>query len=169
MLYNIQNISTKEVPLWGKNDILSYFNKECKTAEELRERAELRLQLEKEMKSMNFPDTISFILGKFNIKITEITNVPGDSECLSYRTFLRYKNSEIKVLSKRNVIAVCVSLGIPSFISNHVIENAGFSFGNTFEDSMFKIILETNVHETFESINKMLVLNGLDPLTKKKS
>lgn len=121
------------------------------------------------MRGMDFSETISFLLEEFNIKIVEITNIPGDSECLSDRTFLRYKNNEVKIPSKRIVIAMCLSMWLPSFISYIAIENAGFTFANTFEDSMFKMIIETCVGQTFISINKMLISNHLDPLTNKKS
>jgi hypothetical protein len=145
---------------------LSYFSKECKTAEELKERAEYNLKLTSKIKGMNFTDAISFLLKEFNLSVIEITNVPGDKECLSYRAFDRYKNCEMKKLSKRIVISMCIAMGLPLFLSKIIIEIAGFTFTNTFEDNLLLVILEFCVEDTFEEINKKLRRNDLQPLTK---
>lgn len=154
--------------LWGKNDVLAYWNSVCKTAEELRERASLSLEIVQNIKGMNFSDTISYLLIKFDLTIREITDVSEDKESLGYRLFVRYKNDEVKNLNKRIVIAICISMGLPFFISAILMENAGFAFTNTFEDSLLRIILENNAGDTFETINRMLISNGIEPLTEKK-
>lgn len=133
------------------------------------EKAVLLQRLSSEIKGMQFSNAISYLLKELKIRVVEITDLAHDPESLSYRCFLRYKNSEIKNLNKRMVIAICISMRLPLMLSLIMLSNAGFVLTNSLEDALLYVILDSCVGFTFEKINKMLKEYGFEPLTNKKS
>lgn len=153
----------------GKKEVLAYSNKRYASADELMERAILLQRMSSTLKGMEFSGAISYLLKELKLRIVDITDLEEDSESLSYRCFLRYKNSEIKNLSKRKVIAICISMRLPLVISLLMLEIAGFVLTNSLEDAFLYLILDSHVGLTFDMINKMLEQNGFEPLTNKNS
>ena len=133
------------------------------------EKAVMLQRLSSEIKGMQFSNAISYLLKELKIRVVDITDLANDPESLSYRCFLRYKNAEIKNLSKRKVIAICLSMRLPLMLSLLMLHNAGFVLTNSLEDAIFYLILDSCVGFSFEMINKMLKENGFEPLTNKNS
>ena len=148
---------------------MTYSNERYVSVKELMEKAVMLQRLSSEIKGMQFSDAISYLLKELKIRVVDITDLENDPESLNYRCFLRYKNSEIKNLSKRKVIAICLSMRLPLMLSLLMLHNAGFVLANSLEDAIFYLILDSCVGFTFEMINKMLKENGFEPLTNKNS
>ncbi len=119
----------------------------------------------KEISSMEFGEAVDYILKVQDLQIQEITDNPHDISSISFRQFERYKNGETKNLNKRVVVAMCLAMNVTPPIASKLVELAGFTFGNSKEDTMLLTLLLTCRGKKFDDINKMLEEQNYPRLT----
>ena len=117
---------------------------------------------------MTFQNALKFIMKYLDIVEKDITDLPNDDSSLSRRQLERYKNGEIKTLNKNMIVAICISLKLPLIISLTLINLAGFSITNTYEDVVLAITLYVCNDHSFDEINSMLGGIGINKLTMKR-
>lgn len=95
-----------------------------------------------------------FELGNFELK--SITNLQDDESCLSYRTFLRYKNNHVENPSKFVIAAICISMCLTLDISLILFRCAGLILTFSMIDSRLRILLENYHLMTIKEIKMFL-------------
>ena len=116
---------------------------------------------------MTFQNALRYLMKYLDLVEKDISDLPNDDSSLSCRQIERYKNGETKKLNKKVVIAICISMKLPVVISLTLLELAGIVLTNTYEDTVFLIVLSTCINCTFDEINAMLEDIEIDSLTNK--
>ena len=117
----------------------------CKTLKEIEERANAYSIIASKLQSMEFQETLNYLFELGNFELKSITNLQDDESCLSYRTFLRYKNNHVENPSKFVIAAICISMCLPLDISLILFRCAGLILTFSMIDSRLRTLLE-NYH-----------------------
>lgn len=117
----------------------------CKTLKEIEERANAYSIVASKLQSMEFQETLNYLFELGNFELKSITNLHDDESCLSYRTFLRYKNNYVENPSKFVIAAICISMCLPLDISLILFCCAGLILTFSMIDSRLRTLLE-NYH-----------------------
>ena len=119
--------------------------KECKTLEEIDERARAYSIVASKLQSMQLKEALNYLIKLGNFQLKSITNLQDDRSCLSYRTFQRYKNHVINNPSKFVIAAICISMQLPLDISLILFRCSGLILTSSIMDSKLRSLLE-NYH-----------------------
>lgn len=117
----------------------------CKTLKEIEERANAYSIVASKLQSMEFQEALNYLFELGNFELKSITNLQDDESCLSYRTFLRYKNNHVENPSKFVIAAICISMCLPLDISLILFRCAGLILTFSMIDSRLRTLLE-NYH-----------------------
>ena len=117
----------------------------CKTLKEIEERANAYSIIASKLQSMEFQEALNYLFELGNFELKSITNLQDDESCLSYRTFLRYKNNHVENPSKFVIAAICISMCLPLDISLILFRCAGLILTFSMIDSRLRTLLE-NYH-----------------------
>lgn len=117
----------------------------CKTLKEIEERANAYSIVASKLQSMEFQEALNYLFELGNFELKSITNLQDDESCLSYRTFLRYKNNHVENPSKFVIAAICISMCLPLDISLILFCCAGLILTFSMIDSRLRTLLE-NYH-----------------------
>lgn len=117
----------------------------CKTLREIEERANAYSIVASKLQSMEFQEALNYLFELGNFELKSITNLQDDESCLSYRTFLRYKNNHVENPSKFVIAAICISMCLPLDISLILFRCAGLILTFSIVDSRLRTLLE-NYH-----------------------
>lgn len=117
----------------------------CKTLKEIEERANAYSIIASKLQSMEFQEALNYLFELGNFELKSITNLQDDESCLSYRTFLRYKNNYVENPSKFVIAAICISMCLPLDISLILFRCAGLILTFSMIDSRLRTLLE-NYH-----------------------
>lgn len=168
-MYNRRHIFRKRLYVYEKKKkFLTCKNGTIKSSKELEEIAKNTLEILTTIKGMTFQNALKFIMKYLDIVEKDITDLPNDASSLSRRQLERYKNGEIKTLNTNMIVAICISLKLPLIISLTLINLAGFSITNTYEDVVLAITLYVCNDHSFDEINSMLGGIGINKLTMKR-
>ena len=85
---------------------------------------------------------------------------------MSYRTIQRMRTDETANHEPRKVIAVCVGLRLPPYISREMLALAGITFKNTELDYLYSRIIEQFFNRDIRECNHLLIAANFPPLTE---
>ena len=139
----------------------------CKSSKELEELSRNTNEVLTTIKGMTFQNALGYLMNYLDLVEKDISDIPNDESSLSCRQLERYKNGETKILNKKVVIAICISMKLPLVISLTLLELAGIVLTNTYEDTVLLIVLSVCVNCSFDEINNMLKDIEIDSLTNK--
>lgn len=93
-------------------------------------------------------------------------------EALAYKskvsesTIGRYRTGKVKHYSEKNVVALCVAMHLPPWLSFKLIGKAGFSLAATREQQAYLMVLSCMYMRSVDEVNDYLRERGSDLLSQ---
>lgn len=110
----------------------------------------------------SFPKALSYVM-----KLSGFTK-----EALAYEskvsesTIGRYRTGKVKHYSEKNVVALCVAMHLPPWLSFKLIGKAGFSLAATREQQAYLMVLSCMYMRSVDEVNDYLRERGSDLLSQ---
>ena len=110
----------------------------------------------------SFPKALCFVM-----KLSGFTK-----EALAYEskvsesTIGRYRTGKVKHYSEKNVVALCVAMHLPPWLSFILVEKAGFRLAATTEQQAFMTVLNCMYMKSVEEVDEYLKARGNEPLVQ---
>mgnify|MGYP003087736395 FL=1 len=110
----------------------------------------------------SFPKALSYVM-----KLSGFTK-----EALAYEskvsesTIGRYRTGKVKHYSEKNVVALCVAMHLPPWLSFKLIGKAGFSLDATREQQAYLMVLSCMYMRSVDEVNDYLRERGSDLLSQ---
>lgn len=83
---------------------------------------------------------------------------------VSESTIGRYRTGKVKHYSEKNVVALCVAMHLPPWLSFKLIEKAGFALAETEEQQAFMTVLTCMFMRSVDEVDEYLKVRGSEPL-----
>ena len=125
------------------------------------ERAKKEAEILNNMPS-GFPKALCYVM-----KLSGFTK-----EALAYEskvsesTIGRYRTGKVKPYSEKNVVALCVAMHLPPWLSFKLIGKAGFALAETEEQQSFMTVLNCMYMKSVEEVDEYLKARGNEPLVQ---
>ena len=107
-----------------------------------------------------FPEALRYVMKRFGFTQEALAFESKVSES----TIGRYRNGKVKSFSEKNVVALCVAMHLPPWLSFALIAKAGFSFAATKEQQAHSMILNCMYMRSIDEVNEYLRERGTDLL-----
>lgn len=85
---------------------------------------------------------------------------------VSESTIGRYRTGKVKHYSEKNVVALCVAMHLPPWLSFKLIGKAGFSLAATREQQAYLMVLSCMYMRSVDEVNDYLRERGADLLSQ---
>lgn len=85
---------------------------------------------------------------------------------VSESTIGRYRTGKVKHYSEKNVVALCVAMHLPPWLSFELIAKAGFSLDATREQQAYLMVLSCMYMRSVDEVNDYLRERGSDLLSQ---
>ena len=85
---------------------------------------------------------------------------------VSESTIGRYRTGKVKHYSEKNVVALCVAMHLPPWLSFKLIGKAGFSLAATKEQQAYLMVLSCMYMRSVDEVNDYLRERGSDLLSQ---
>ena len=85
---------------------------------------------------------------------------------VSESTIGRYRTGKVKHYSEKNVVALCVAMHLPPWLSFELIAKAGFSLAATREQQAYLMVLSCRYMRSVDEVNDYLRERGSDLLSQ---
>lgn len=85
---------------------------------------------------------------------------------VSESTIGRYRTGKVKHYSEKNVVALCVAMHLPPWLSFALIAKAGFSLAATREQQAYLMVLSCMYMRSVDEVNDYLRERGSDLLSQ---
>ena len=85
---------------------------------------------------------------------------------VSESTIGRYRTGKVKHYSEKNVVALCVAMHLPPWLSFKLIGKAGFSLAATREQQAYLMVLSCMYMRSVDEVNDYLRESGSDLLSQ---
>lgn len=85
---------------------------------------------------------------------------------VSESTIGRYRTGKVKHYSEKNVVALCVAMHLPPWLSFKLIGKAGFSLAATREQQAYLMVLSCMYMRSVDEVNDYLRERGSDLLSQ---
>lgn len=85
---------------------------------------------------------------------------------VSESTIGRYRTGKVKHYSEKNVVALCVAMHLPPWLSFKLIGKAGFSLAATREQQAYSMVLSCMYMRSVDEVNDYLRERGSDLLSQ---
>ena len=85
---------------------------------------------------------------------------------VSESTIGRYRNGKVESFSEKNVVALCIAMHLPPWLSFALIAKAGFSLAATKEQLAHLMILNCMYMRSIDEVNEYLRERGTDSLSR---
>ena len=85
---------------------------------------------------------------------------------VSESTIGRYRTGKVKHYSEKNVVALCVAMHLPPWLSFELIAKAGFSLAATREQQAYLMVLSCMYMRSVDEVNDYLRERGSDLLSQ---
>lgn len=85
---------------------------------------------------------------------------------VSESTIGRYRTGKVKHYSEKNVVALCVAMHLPPWLSFKLIRKAGFSLAATREQQAYLMVLSCMYMRSVDEVNDYLRERGSDLLSQ---
>lgn len=109
-----------------------------------------------------FPEALRYVMTRFGFMQEALAFESKVSES----TIGRYRNGKVKSFSEKNVVALCVAMHLPPWLSFALIAKAGFSFAATKEQQAHSMILNCMYMRSIDEVNEYLRERGTDLLSR---
>ena len=83
---------------------------------------------------------------------------------VSESTIGRYRTGRVKHYSEKNVVALCVAMHLPPWLSFRLIGKAGFAQAETEEQQSFMTVLNCMYMKSVDEVDEYLKARGSEPL-----
>jgi hypothetical protein len=90
----------------------------------------------------------------------------AEASLLDTRMIQRMRNDNEQAWSIRRMVALCIGLKLPPYMSFHLIEKAGLTFKHGEEQITLRHILSTRYNSTIHECNDLLAEAGYPPLSQ---
>lgn len=116
---------------------------------------------------LSFPDALSFLMKRAHLTIECMEERAG----ISARTISRMRTQERRDYSLDQVIAICIALQLPPWLSREMIAKAGYLLRPTKQHQAYQLMLDCMFMDTIDDAQRFLVeagcnklrLNGTEP------
>lgn len=85
---------------------------------------------------------------------------------VSESTIGRYRTGRVKHYSEKNVVALCVAMHLPQWLSFKLIGKASFALAETEEQQSFMTVLNCMYMKSVEKVYEYLKARGNEPLVQ---
>ena len=85
---------------------------------------------------------------------------------VSESTIGRYRTGKVKHYSEKNIVALCVAMHLPPWLSFSFIEKAGFALAKTEEQQAFMTVLNCMYMKSVDEVDEYLKARGNEPLVQ---
>ena len=109
-----------------------------------------------------FPEALRYVMTRFGFTQEALAFESKVSES----TIGRYRNGKVKSFSEKNVVALCVAMHLPPWLSFALIAKAGFSLAATKEQQAHLVILNCMYMRSIDEVNEYLRERGTDALSR---
>ena len=109
-----------------------------------------------------FPEALRYVMTRFGFTQEALAFESKVSES----TIGRYRNGKVKSFSEKNVVALCVAMHLPPWLSFELIAKAGFSLAATKEQLAHLMILNCMYMRSIDEVNEYLRERGNASLSR---
>ena len=109
-----------------------------------------------------FPAALRYVMTRFGFTQEALAFESKVSE----PTIGRYRNGKVESFSEKNVVALCVAMHLPPWLSFALIAKAGFSLAATKEQLAHLMILNCMYMRSIDEVNEYLRERGTDALSR---
>lgn len=109
-----------------------------------------------------FPAALRYVMKRFGFTQEALAFESKVSES----TIGRYRNGKVESFSEKNVVALCVAMHLPPWLSFALIAKAGFSLAATKEQLAHLMILNCMYMRSVDEVNEYLRERGTDSLSR---
>ena len=107
-----------------------------------------------------FPAALRYVMKRFGFTQEALAFESKVSES----TIGRYRTGKVKHYSEKNVVALCVAMHLPPWLSFRLIEKAGFTLAETEEQQAFMTVLNCMYMKSVDEVDEYLKARGNEPL-----
>lgn len=108
----------------------------------------------------SFHEALSYLMKSAHMTIAELEEMA----MISNRTISRLRTQERREYSLDQIIAICIALQLPPWLSREMITKAGFVLRPTQQHQAYKMILDCMFMDTVADVQKFLVEAGCEKL-----
>ena len=109
---------------------------------------------------MAFPDALSYLMKRAHLTIEGMEEKAG----ISARTISRMRTQERRGYSLDQVIAICIALQLPPWLSREMIAKAGYLLRPIKQHQAYQLVLDCMFMDSVEDVQRFLVEAGCDKL-----
>ena len=109
-----------------------------------------------------FPEALRYVMTRFGFTQEALAFESKVSES----TIGRYRTGKVKHYSEKNVVALCVAMHLPPWLSFKLIGKAGFALAETEEQQSFMTVLNCMYMKSVEEVDEYLKARGNEPLVQ---
>lgn len=110
----------------------------------------------------SFPKALCYVMGLSGFTKEALAYESKVSES----TIGRYRTGKVKHYSEKNVVALCVAMHLPPWLSFKLIGKAGFSLAATREQQAYLMVLSCMYMRSVDEVNDYLRERGSDLLSQ---
>lgn len=110
-----------------------------------------------------FPDALEYVMGIAGITREALAFKSN----VSVATIGRYRSGKTIRYSEETVIALCIGMHLPLWLSCKLVEKAGFRLSETSEQRVHMTVLNCMYMRSIEEVEDFLVQSGNETLGKK--
>ncbi len=108
----------------------------------------------------SFPDALTFLMKRAHMTIEDLE----EKASVSNRTISRLRTEERREYSLDQIIAICIALHLPPWLSHEMIHRAGFLLRSTRQHQAYRFILDCLFMDSVEEVQTFLTNSGFQPL-----
>ena len=109
-----------------------------------------------------FPAALRYVMTRFGFTQEALAFESKVSES----TIGRYRNGKVESFSEKNVVALCVAMHLPPWLSFALIAKADFSLAATREQQAYLMVLSCMYMRSVDEVNDYLRERGSDLLSQ---
>ena len=109
---------------------------------------------------LSFPDALSYLMKRAHLTIEAMEERAG----ISARTISRMRTQEQRECSLDQVIAICVALQLPPWLSREMLAKAGYLLRPTKQHQAYQLVLDCMFMDTVEDVQRFLAEAGCEKL-----
>lgn len=107
-----------------------------------------------------FPEALTFLMRRAHVTIEQLE----ERACISGRTISRLRTEERSSYALDQVIALCVALHLPPWLSREMLQRAGLLLRRTKQHLAYRCILDCMFMDEVEDVQRYLAQAGLEKL-----
>lgn len=109
---------------------------------------------------LSFPDALSYLMKRAHLTIEGMEERAG----ISARTISRMRTQERRDYSLDQVIAICIALQLPPWLSREMIAKAGYLLRPIKQHQAYQLVLDCMFMDTVQDVQRFLVEAGCEKL-----